>query len=128
MKIESISAALSADHLSQPTLPTVTKPQTPPNRITIETSDGSFEIAADDNLLDALIDNNYEIDYQCRGGYCGACRTTLVSGEVDYDEHPLAHLAHDEILPCCCRIRSCVKLAVKKRRNDNHQQAELFDS
>ncbi len=92
----------------------------------IETADSNLEIASGDNLLDALLDSGHEIDYQCRGGYCGACRTTVISGEVEYDELPLAHVNHDEILPCCCRVKESLRLDVKLRQIDEEKQGDLF--
>lgn len=94
--------------------------------VVVETLDSSLEIAPTDNLLDALIDSGHEIEYQCRGGYCGACRTKVISGKVSYDEPPLAHLDGDDILPCCCRVKEPLKLAVTLREGDDSQQGELF--
>ncbi|CAK9885430.1 MAG: CDP-6-deoxy-L-threo-D-glycero-4-hexulose-3-dehydrase reductase [Candidatus Erwinia impunctatus] len=54
-------------------------------------------------LLDFLQSQRIAIDYQCREGYCGACRTTLRSGSVTYAHSPLAFLQPGDILPCCCR-------------------------
>ena len=31
-------------------------------------------------LLAALESHNINVEYQCREGYCGSCRTRLVSG------------------------------------------------
>ncbi|ENC9861357.1 2Fe-2S iron-sulfur cluster binding domain-containing protein [Klebsiella variicola] len=44
-----------------------------------------------------------QVESQCRSGYCGACRLKKISGEVKYDNNPLAYVGQDEILPCCCR-------------------------
>lgn len=95
--------------------------------VTVETNDNSLTVSEDDNLLDALLDSGHEIAYQCRGGYCGACRVQAVSGQVTYDELPLAHLNNDEILPCCCRVSEPLKLAVNMRQIDNDKQGDLFD-
>jgi len=53
-------------------------------------------------LLEVLELHAVEVDYQCRSGYCGACRLKLVKGEVAYCQPPLALINDDEILPCCC--------------------------
>ncbi len=39
---------------------------------------------------------------ECRNGYCGACKTTLLSGQVRYLTPPIAYTRPGEILPCCC--------------------------
>ncbi|WP_440863406.1 class I ribonucleotide reductase maintenance protein YfaE [Symbiopectobacterium purcellii] len=54
------------------------------------------------SLLDVLEQYRVPVEYQCRSGYCGACRLRLVKGRVAYRQAPLACLQQDEILPCCC--------------------------
>ncbi|MFY8273406.1 class I ribonucleotide reductase maintenance protein YfaE [Pseudoalteromonas sp. SSDWG2] len=39
--------------------------------------------------------------YQCREGFCGACRAVLKSGQVSYTHEPLAFVREGEILLCC---------------------------
>lgn len=53
-------------------------------------------------LLEALEKHLINVEYQCRSGYCGACRTKLLKGKVIYCQKPLAFINSDEILPCCC--------------------------
>lgn len=96
--------------------------------IVVETLDSSLIVSEQDNLLDALLASGHEIDYQCRGGYCGACRTKVSSGHVVYDDYPLAHMDGDEILPCCCRVTETLKIAVPLRQIDSTRQGNLFES
>jgi len=53
-------------------------------------------------LLETIEQHEVEIEYHCREGYCGACRSKLISGKVEYISDPLAFIDDDEILPCCC--------------------------
>ena len=54
-------------------------------------------------LLDCLESANVEVHYHCRDGFCGACRVTLVEGQINYPlGEPLAFVGDNEILPCCC--------------------------
>ncbi|PKG97434.1 class I ribonucleotide reductase maintenance protein YfaE [Paraglaciecola sp. MB-3u-78] len=53
-------------------------------------------------LLETIEQHQIEIQYHCREGYCGACRTKLTKGQVEYKTDPLAFIDDDEILPCCC--------------------------
>ncbi len=53
-------------------------------------------------LLETIEQNKIEIQYHCREGYCGAGRSKVVSGKVEYTTDPLAFIDDDEILPCCC--------------------------
>ncbi len=57
----------------------------------------------DKTVLNCLEKNGVEVHYHCRDGFCGACRVTLVSGEIEYSNgEPLAFIGDNEILPCCC--------------------------
>jgi ferredoxin len=54
-------------------------------------------------LLDCLESADIEVHYHCRDGFCGACRVTLIEGEINYPlGEPLAFVGENEILPCCC--------------------------
>ncbi|MGV3346003.1 class I ribonucleotide reductase maintenance protein YfaE [Enterobacteriaceae bacterium LUAb1] len=61
-------------------------------------------------LLDALESHQIGVEYQCREGYCGACRTRLLKGQVCYKVAPLALLRQDEILPCCCQADGDIEI------------------
>lgn len=80
-------------------------------RITIE--DGqSLEQKPDSTMLESLEAAGVEVHFHCREGFCGACRTKLLSGSVAYLTDPLAFIDDDEILPCCCKAERdvCIKL------------------
>ncbi|AIX73089.1 MAG: class I ribonucleotide reductase maintenance protein YfaE [Mixta calida] len=62
------------------------------------------------SLLALLEANNICIEYQCREGYCGSCRTRLVKGEVSYAGQPLAFIQQGEILPCCCKANGDIEI------------------
>ena len=69
----------------------------------IYTRDTFFELGEGETLLEGLERTGHYVEYQCRSGYCGACRIKLKVGSVVYPSAPLAFLKRDEILPCCCR-------------------------
>lgn len=71
---------------------------------TVTTIDLSFQLLKGESLLEGLERTGHEVEYQCRSGYCGACRLTLLAGKVAYAEPPLAYLGQSEILPCCCTV------------------------
>lgn len=56
------------------------------------------------SLLEQLEEAGYPIPYQCREGYCGACRLALVRGRVEYTTEPLAFVGANELLACSCRV------------------------
>ena len=62
------------------------------------------------SILSCLEQHDIRIEYQCRSGYCGACRVKLLEGRVDYDEPPLAFIKENEILTCCSKAITDLKL------------------
>ena len=80
-------------------------------------------------LLEALERTGHEVAYQCRSGYCGACRTRLYSGGVSYPQPPLAFVGADEVLPCCCRVDTDIHLDAHLRTDfiSNLPEPDLFD-
>lgn len=54
------------------------------------------------SLLQALETKKIKLFSECRNGFCGACKTRIISGKVRYLSEPLAKLNQDECLPCCC--------------------------
>lgn len=69
----------------------------------VYTFDDSFALLEEETLLEALERRGYQVEYQCRSGYCGSCRTKILDGNVKYLTEPLAFTNDNEILPCCCR-------------------------
>ncbi len=66
-------------------------------------------------LLECLEEAKVEVHYHCRDGFCGACRVTLTSGEICYPQgEPLAFVAENEILPCCCVPVTDISLNIDK--------------
>jgi 3-ketosteroid 9alpha-monooxygenase subunit B len=60
----------------------------------------------DEKLLDVLLDEGIEAPYSCREGHCGACATTVVSGEVEMETNDVLDsedLAEGLILACQSR-------------------------
>ena len=54
-------------------------------------------------LLECLEQANVEVHYHCRDGFCGACRVSLIEGDISYPNgEPLAYIGEGEILTCCC--------------------------
>ena len=80
--------------------------------IQVITEDLIFHLEPAETLLEGLERTGHQVEYQCRSGYCGACRVTLRAGSVDYLNTPLAYLRQDEILPCCCRALEPLRVKV----------------
>ena len=73
---------------------------------------GAVVAPSDTTILNVLESAGVHIHYHCREGFCGACRTKLIEGEVEYTTDPLAFIDDDEILPCCCIAKSALKIKV----------------
>ncbi|MDY0273037.1 MAG: class I ribonucleotide reductase maintenance protein YfaE [Advenella sp.] len=80
----------------------------------VATLDTSFDLLDGETLLEGLERTGHEVEYQCRSGYCGSCRTRLISGEVRYLSEPLAFMSPNEVLPCCCVPVATVQLDVSR--------------
>lgn len=94
----------------------------------ITTNSKTFALHANETLLEGLERTGHEVEYQCRSGYCGACRLSLQSGEVSYPSPPLAFLFPNEILPCCCQVDSDLILDCSARQIEPDLfDTELFD-
>ncbi len=79
----------------------------------LHTARGKVEIRAGETLLAALLRHGHPVEYQCRSGYCGACRLTVDAADqakVHWLHTPLAHLRDGEVLACCCTLRGDVRL------------------
>jgi CDP-4-dehydro-6-deoxyglucose reductase len=90
--------------------------------VTLQPSGHTFPVAADTTLLQAALDSGLTLPYGCRDGACGACKATIVSGEIDHgkaQEHalPLTERAAGGVLTCCARPLSDVVLEVREVRS-----------
>ena len=75
-------------------------------RVQINSLEREVQLNTSQTLLAQLEAHNIQLPTQCRNGYCGSCRVTMVSGQVEYQQEPLACLNQNEILPCCCQAKS----------------------
>ena len=80
-------------------------------KIKLRVSGAQLECTDEHPSLLALLEaNNICVEYQCREGYCGSCRTRPVKGEVSYAGQPLAFIQQGEILPCCCKANGDIEI------------------
>ena len=80
-------------------------------KIEIETLSGTyfFEVEGEQSLLTELEEKGAKLDFNCRQGHCGLCKKKLVSGNVEQQDS-LVSLSKDEILPCCSRPVTDLKI------------------
>lgn len=65
---------------------------------------------SDKTLLQSMEEQGIETHFHCRDGFCGACRTQLISGQVTYINEPLAYVRQGDILPCVCVASSDIEI------------------
>ena len=70
-------------------------------------SNRQIEVAADQTLLDALLEAGVEAFYDCRSGICGSCLVPVTSGEIDHRDSVLSDEDKSEnSLICTCVSRA----------------------
>lgn len=62
------------------------------------------------NILESLENAGLTPHFHCRDGFCGVCRCKLVSGDVKYNNEPLAFIRQGEILTCASQPITDVEL------------------
>lgn len=80
----------------------------------VHTRDDVLHAHPGENLLETLERHGHRVEFQCRSGYCGACRTPLLAGRVHYPSVPLAFVSPGECLPCCCKPVGAIRLDIQK--------------
>ena len=68
---------------------------------------GRFAVRPGETLLATLLRTGHAVEYQCRSGYCGACRLKMAPAQRHAllpVQTALASVGSDEVLACCCRI------------------------
>ena len=65
-------------------------------QITLTPSGHTFQVNADETVLDAAIRHGIGLPYGCRNGACGSCKGTIVSGEFDYGVYQERTLKDEE--------------------------------
>jgi len=79
-------------------------------------SGGTYPIAADQSIVDALAEHGIRIPTSCEQGVCGKCVTGLLHGEADHRD---AFLSAEEckagrkVMPCVSRAKGpCLVLDI----------------
>jgi CDP-4-dehydro-6-deoxyglucose reductase, E3 len=88
-------------------------------QVTLKPSGNTITVAPGQTILDAALHQGIGLPYGCRNGACGACKCTLVSGELEYGEHQERAIRPEEkaagkALTCCTRPKSDIVLEVRE--------------
>ncbi|WP_236746000.1 flavin reductase family protein [Mycobacteroides abscessus] len=63
-----------------------------------------LRVPANQSVLDIVRQARPNVPYSCQQGFCGTCRTRLLAGEIEHNNHPPAPWHHDdEVLICVSR-------------------------
>lgn len=87
-------------------------------RVTLQPQGRTFDVAANESILDAALRARLALPHGCRGGNCGSCRAQLVAGEVDYPRGPPLGLTPAEAAGgsvLLCRARPLTDVVVEAR-------------
>jgi len=63
----------------------------------------SWQVAADQSLMDCLIEHGCDPLFDCKRGECGVCTTTVLEGEIDHRDYYLsaAEKARGDVMQIC---------------------------
>ena len=82
-------------------------------RTSLALSGGTYRVAADKTIVEALAESGIEITTSCRQGVCGTCVTGVLEGEPDHRDAFLSETERrtcDRIMPCVSRSKTAVLL------------------
>jgi ferredoxin len=78
----------------------------------ILTVDGvGYPLDTKKTLLENLETQAIKVEFHCRDGHCGACRCSLISGQAEYINTPIAYLRDGDILTCCSSAKDNINIA-----------------
>lgn len=80
-----------------------------PFQIRLQRSGTALAVAADQSVLQVLLDHGVDVDYSCEAGVCGSCVTRVLEGTPDHRDTFLTdaeRAANDQFTPCCSRSTS----------------------
>lgn len=72
---------------------------------TIKIKNKTIPVQPHQTLLEAVEQAGLEPEFQCRNGFCGACKARLKKGSAHYATPPLAYCDDDEVLMCCACLK-----------------------
>ncbi|MEJ2763412.1 hybrid-cluster NAD(P)-dependent oxidoreductase [Photobacterium sp. MCCC 1A19761] len=100
-----LAHGLDESHYHQEAFGPIRGNTAPVKTVTISVNGNLFEGDNQKTLLDQAEDAGLGLAYSCRAGFCGSCKVTLESGQVEQPDVP-ALLPGDReagrVLACCC--------------------------
>lgn len=87
-----------------------------PYQVTIQPSGHRFTVDEDETILEAALREGFALPYGCRNGACGACKGTVLAGQVDYGTYSANALKDDEKTQgraLFCRAKPCSDVIIE---------------
>jgi CDP-4-dehydro-6-deoxyglucose reductase len=93
-------------------------------QVTIKPSGHTFQVEANQTILDAALEAGFNLPYGCRDGACGSCKGKVLEGEVDYGNHQPDTLTDAEKLAgkalfCCAKPLTDVIIECREIKSGN---------
>ncbi len=100
-------------------------------QITVEPSRHTFVADADETILEAALRHGLMVPYGCRDGICGACRSKVLSGQVDHGKIPPVGLGPADreagyALLCCAKAQNDVVIEARELRSSGEIQVKTL--
>ncbi len=93
------------------------------HRVEIKPSEHQFYVESNETVLDAALRQGINLRYGCRNGACGACKGKLLTGNIHYDEDPIALTDEDkqqnQVLFCAAHVDSELVIEVDEVELDS---------
>lgn len=80
-------------------------------QVKVASSGKTYEVPANESVVQALARHGVEILVSCEQGVCGTCITRVLEGECDHRDMYFTDeekARHDQFTPCCSRAKSAV--------------------
>ncbi|MDH5484040.1 MAG: CDP-6-deoxy-delta-3,4-glucoseen reductase [Gammaproteobacteria bacterium] len=85
-------------------------------KVTVKPSEHVFEVEPGETILAASMRQNIDLPYGCRSGACGSCEGYVLSGEVYYEDEPMALtddlIKENKALFCMAMTRSDLVISI----------------
>jgi CDP-4-dehydro-6-deoxyglucose reductase, E3 len=86
--------------------------------VTLKPSEKTFNLEAEQFILQAALAQNIVLPYGCKDGACGSCKARVVSGSIEQGPHSVGALRQEDkdkgyALLCCAKARSDLVLEAR---------------
>ncbi|MGH3780091.1 MAG: PDR/VanB family oxidoreductase [Pseudonocardiaceae bacterium] len=72
-----------------------------PFEVELQRSDRVLTVPADRSALEVIRGTVPDVAYSCQQGFCGTCRTRVISGEIDHRDRVLTDREHADTMTIC---------------------------